>query len=111
MRFPRADSPSFPFGRFWSAHLPRKVFPMRSYKLTDLWFKTVKDTELERYNWDEIAQVLSEYGLITLVAAPNENVFSRYKLNHDKLNCEKSENLKVILEVLRRELPRRFGRV
>jgi hypothetical protein len=82
---------------------------MRTFDLPSIWFKTVDGTSLREYNWDEIAQVLLEQGLITLVAPPGADGFTRYKLNHDKLNCPKDKTHSVILEVLERELPRRFG--
>lgn len=82
---------------------------MRSFPLKNIWFKTVKGTELEKFNWDEIAEILIEKGLISLVAEPGHDAFTRYKLNHSKLNCTRAETHSVILEVLRRELPRKFG--
>jgi hypothetical protein len=82
---------------------------MRTFDLPSIWFKTVEGTPLREYNWDEIALVLSEQGLITLVAPPGANGFTRYKLNHEKLNCSREETRGVILKVLAEHLPARFG--
>ena len=82
---------------------------MRTFELKSIWFKTVQGTKLETYNWDEIAQVLLEQGLITLVAPRGENSFTRYKLNHSKLNCSRDEIQNAILEVLAKTLPAKFG--
>jgi len=78
---------------------------MRTFKLTDLWFKTVQGTKLKEFNWNEIAEILIQHELITPVASPGKDCFDRYKLNHDKLNCEPNMVRGVILEVLTKYLP------
>lgn len=82
---------------------------MRTFPLKSIWYKTVEGTSLEKYNWDEIVQVLTEQGLITLIAAPGENAFTRYKLNHENLNCSRDEIQDAILKVLAKHLPAKYG--
>jgi len=82
---------------------------MRTFKLTDLWFKTVQGTELETYNWDEIAQVLLEQGMITLVAPAGSDSFTRYKLKHDNPSYFEYETRDAILKVLAKHLPAKYG--
>lgn len=82
---------------------------MRTYSWNNLWFKTVKGTPLEKYNWDEIAEVLiSEGYIIPLPQASGEST-TRYILNHDKLNCSKFEVHSRILNLLAKTLPAKFG--
>lgn len=76
---------------------------MKTYSLNSIWFKTVKGTEFEQFNWDEIAEVLitQEYIL------PCAHVSGRYILNHSKLNCSRDEIKGVILKVLVKTLGRK----
>ena len=82
---------------------------MRTFKLTDLWFKTVQGTPLKNYNWNEIATVLIDQGILSPIASPGSDCFDRYILNHSKLNCGASETRSVILEVLTKYLPAQRG--
>lgn len=82
---------------------------MRTFDLPAIWFKTVEGTELRNYDWNEIAQVLLERRYITLVAPPGADGFTRYKLNHEELKCDRKDISRVILDCLREELPKRYG--
>lgn len=83
---------------------------MRTYPLPSIWFKTVKgQPDLEQFNWDEIALVLLDHGRIRLHASPNNDGFDRYSIVFRIENESHSAVRSEILDVLRRELPRRFG--
>ena len=83
---------------------------MRTFKLPDLWFKLAKGTSLEKYNWDEIAQILLEHKLIRLHAGPGEDALTRYSLVYPSENKSRLPIKDEIIEVLKTELPVKYGR-
>lgn len=75
---------------------------MRTYPLSKIWHRTVRGTDLEYMNWDEIALCLLHHGLIGIESSAPAKVFDRY-FETDKISTElsKKEYKDELLKVLR----------
>lgn len=73
---------------------------MRTYPLASLWHRTVRGTELEHANWDDIAKILLRENLIGLVAG-RDKVFDRYYETDRFPPMSKPQYKQQILKVLR----------
>jgi hypothetical protein len=86
---------------------------MRTFPITALWFKLAKGTDLELYNWDEIAWVLVQHGHIVVSGPPDDTPWdefsARYRLVFPSENNKRLSIKDEIMDLLRRELPIQFG--
>jgi hypothetical protein len=75
---------------------------MRTYPLYKIWHRTVRGTDLEHLNWDEIALCLLYHEVIGLSASDDAKTFDRY-FETDKLPemLSKKEYHDEIIKILR----------